>query len=243
MEENHPIEELMVTAMNSIKDMIDANTIVGDPIKALDNTVIIPISKVGFGFAAGGSEFTGETINYYNRKEKEENVKYRLPFGGGSGAGVNIMPIAFLIVQNDSVKLLEASHSSVLDKLVGYIPDAMEKINGFIKKKMDSNNDDIDDDFDDFDDDLDQDDDFEEDDDLEDDEWLDEEDDVNFNSSKSDESSENDFIDEDDEPKKRRDNNVKEVQKKEVNQIIDNGKGRTKKLEEKIKEIKKDSTK
>ena len=57
MEENHPIEELMVTAMNSIKQMIDANTIIGAPIKALNNTTIIPISKVGFGFAAGGSEF------------------------------------------------------------------------------------------------------------------------------------------------------------------------------------------
>lgn len=88
MEENHPIEELMVTAMDSIKQMIDANTIIGEPIKALNNTVIIPISKVGFGFAAGGSEFNDETLNSYNKREKEEHVKYRLPFGGGSGAGV-----------------------------------------------------------------------------------------------------------------------------------------------------------
>ena len=137
MEDNHPIEELMVTAMDSIKQMIDANTIIGEPIKALNNTVIIPISKVGFGFAAGGSEFNDETLNSYNKREKEEHVKYRLPFGGGSGAGVNITPVAFLVVQNDNVKLLEASHSSVLDKLVEYIPDAVEKINGIIKRKMD----------------------------------------------------------------------------------------------------------
>ena len=108
MEENHPIEKLMVTAMNSIKDMIDVNTIIGEPINALNNTVIIPISKVGFGFAAGGSEFTDEAINSYNKKEKEENIKYRLPFGGGSGAGVSITPVAFLIVQNDNVKILDA---------------------------------------------------------------------------------------------------------------------------------------
>lgn len=137
MEDNHPIEELMVTAMDSIKQMIDANTIIGEPIKALNNTVIIPISKVGLGFAAGGSEFNDETLNSYNKREKEEHVKYRLPFGGGSGAGVNITPVAFLVVQNDNVKLLEASHSSVLDKLVEYIPDAVEKINGIIKRKMD----------------------------------------------------------------------------------------------------------
>ena len=138
MEMKHPIDGLMVTAMNSIKEMIDVNTIIGDPIQALNNTVIIPISKVGFGFAAGGCEFNDETVNSYNRKEKEENINYRLPFGGGSGAGVNITPVAFLIVQNDSVKLLEATHSSVLDKLVEYVPDAIEKINQLFNKKLDN---------------------------------------------------------------------------------------------------------
>lgn len=117
--------------------MIDVNTIIGEPIQALNNTVIIPISKVGFGFAAGGSEFNDETVNSYNRKEKEENIKYRLPFGGGSGAGVNITPVAFLIVQNDTVKLLEATHTSVLDKLVEYVPDVIDKINQLFNKKLD----------------------------------------------------------------------------------------------------------
>lgn len=140
MGEEHPIEKLMITAMNSIKDMIDVNTIIGEPIKALNNTVIIPISKVGFGFAAGGSEFNGETVNSYNRREKEENINYRLPFGGGSGAGVNITPVAFLIVQNDTVKLLEATHVSVLDKLVEYVPDVIDKINQLFNKKLDDKN-------------------------------------------------------------------------------------------------------
>lgn len=141
MEENHPIEELMVTAMNSIKQMIDVDTIIGQPIKALDNTVIIPISKVGFGFAAGGSEFNDETVNLYNKKEKEENIKYRLPFGGGSGAGVSINPVAFLIVQDNNVKLLEASHISALDKLVEYVPDVIEKVSNLIKRKIDNEKD------------------------------------------------------------------------------------------------------
>lgn len=84
MNEQHPIENLMVTAMNSIQDMIDVNTIIGEPIETSNNIVIIPISKVGFGFAAGGSEFKGETIDEYTKKEKEEAIQYRLPFGGGS---------------------------------------------------------------------------------------------------------------------------------------------------------------
>ena len=84
----HPIEGLMTTAMNSIQDMIDVNTIIGEPIHADNNIVIIPVSKVTFGFAAGGSEFNGETIDEYSKKNKEEQIQYRLPFGGGSGAGV-----------------------------------------------------------------------------------------------------------------------------------------------------------
>ncbi len=82
----HPIEGLMTTAMNSIKDMVDVNTIIGEPIQTSNNIVIIPISKVSFGFASGGSEFKGETIDEYSRKDKEEEIQYRLPFGGGSGA-------------------------------------------------------------------------------------------------------------------------------------------------------------
>ena len=82
----HPIENIMTTAMNSIKDMIDVNTIIGEPIETSNNYVIIPISKVSFGFAAGGSEFSSETLNEYKKVDKEENIEYSLPFGGGSGA-------------------------------------------------------------------------------------------------------------------------------------------------------------
>lgn len=87
----HPIEGLMLTAMNSIKDMIDVNTIVGDPIQTSNNIVVIPISKVSFGFVSGGSEFKGETVDEYNKKDKDEQIQYRLPFGGGAGAGVSVI--------------------------------------------------------------------------------------------------------------------------------------------------------
>ena len=132
----HPIEGLMLTAMNSIQDMIDVNTIIGEPIETSNNMVIIPISKVGFGFAAGGSEFRGETLDEYTRKEKEEQVQYRLPFGGGSGAGVSISPIAFLVVSPNNVKLLPVNHSSAVDRLIDYVPDLMDKVNCYLNKTM-----------------------------------------------------------------------------------------------------------
>ena len=222
MEMKHPIDGLMVTAMNSIKEMIDVNTIIGDPIQALNNTVIIPISKVGFGFAAGGCEFNDETVNSYNRKEKEENINYRLPFGGGSGAGVNITPVAFLIVQNDSVKLLEATHSSVLDKLVEYVPDAIEKINQLFNKKLD--NEIKEEEIEDYDDDLD---------------WDDEEDFENedFN----DENEEDDYI-------KDSESNNKNVEYNENEDFYNEAYGRdssNKKIKEKIikKQINKENEK
>ena len=133
----HPIEGLMVTAMNSIQDMVDVNTIIGEPIHADNNIVIIPISKVSFGFAAGGSEFAGETVNEYNRKDKEEQINYRLPFGGGSGAGVSINPIAFLVINNNNVKLMPVNHSSSIDKLLDYVPDLFEKASKIMNKCLD----------------------------------------------------------------------------------------------------------
>ena len=129
----------MNTAMSSIKDMIDVDTIIGEPISTGIDTLIIPISKVSFGFAAGGSEFKGETINEYSKREKEEQVQYRLPFGGGSGAGVNIDPVAFLVVSNGIVKLLPVTHDSYVDKLIDYVPDLLDKSGDFIKNLKDKN--------------------------------------------------------------------------------------------------------
>lgn len=135
----HPIEGLMTTAMNSIQDMIDVNTIIGEPIETTNNVVIIPISKVSFGLAAGGSEFKGETIDEYTKRDKEEEIQYRLPFGGGSGAGVSINPIAFLVVQEEGVRLLPVNYTSALDKLLDYVPDIMDKVNGIANKMLKEN--------------------------------------------------------------------------------------------------------
>ena len=125
----HPIENLMITAMSSIQNMVDVNTIIGEPIETQVGITIIPISKVSFGFAAGGSEFRGETLKEYNKKDKDEEIQYKLPFGGGAGAGVSINPVAFLVVQEGSVKLMPVDHDSCLDKILDYVPDLMQKLN------------------------------------------------------------------------------------------------------------------
>lgn len=134
--ENHPIEGLMKSAMDSIQNMVDVNTIIGEPIETSNNMVIIPISKVCFGFAAGGSEFKGETVDEYKKKEKEEEIQYRLPFGGGSGAGVSITPVAFVVITQDSIKLMPVEHASTIDKLLDYVPDFMEKANAIANKTL-----------------------------------------------------------------------------------------------------------
>lgn len=126
---NHPIDSLMVTAMSSLRDMIDVNTIVGDTVETPDGTVIIPVSKVCFGFAAGGSEFNSNKIN----KFVEE---YKLPFGGGSGAGVKISPIAFLVVKDGVIKLLTIDADRPLDKLVDALPDLVNKIVDTVDKSL-----------------------------------------------------------------------------------------------------------
>ena len=141
MKENHPIEGLMLTSMSSIRDMVDVNTIIGEPIEGIDGMTIVPISKVSFGFAAGGSEFTAETMEGYSKKDEEESVQYRLPFGGGAGAGASINPVAFLVIQNGNARLLPMEHASSVDRLIDYVPDLIEKVNQMFNKKMQLQND------------------------------------------------------------------------------------------------------
>ncbi len=131
----HPIEALMEITMNNIQDMVDVNTIIGAPIDINENISIIPISKVCFGFVAGGSEFSGETIEEYNRKDKDEEIIYKNPFGGGSGAGVNITPVSFMVINNGNIKLMPVEYCSTIDKIADYIPDVVEKLEKIMTNK------------------------------------------------------------------------------------------------------------
>lgn len=127
----HPISDLISTALQSIKEMIDVNTIVGEPVETADGTTIIPISRVAFGFGAGGSDFSSKKSQDKEKEKEGENFM----FGGGSGAGVTINPVAFLVVNSDGVKLLPInSGEGAVDKLVSYIPDAFEKLNDLFSK-------------------------------------------------------------------------------------------------------------
>ncbi|NMB96502.1 MAG: sporulation protein YtfJ [Clostridiaceae bacterium] len=136
----HPIEGLMKTAMESIKEMVDVNTIVGDAVQAPDGTVIIPISKVSFGFASGGGEYSKKnTSKESDSNEGNDEGKYsaeKYPFAGGSGAGVSINPVAFMVVGNGKIKLLPVYVNSSLEKMLDLIPELLNKATGDAKKKI-----------------------------------------------------------------------------------------------------------
>ncbi len=120
---DRPINNLMDTTLDKLKQMVDVNTVIGTPITTLDGTTIIPVSKVVYGFASGGSEFN-------SKKPDSENL-----FGGGSGAGVTITPIAFIAVSNGEAKLLNISaYSDAQDRAVGSIPEIIDKITALFKK-------------------------------------------------------------------------------------------------------------
>jgi sporulation protein YtfJ len=133
---NHPIQGLMTTAMENLKQMIDVNTIIGDPVETPDGSVILTVSKVGFGFAAGGSEFMmdGKSNTSQQQASSQPQVSEH-PFGGGSGGGVSITPIAFLVVNSSGVKLLHLDESTHLyEKILDVAPQAIEKIQAMLKK-------------------------------------------------------------------------------------------------------------
>ena len=115
--EKHPIESLMGTSMESIREMVDVNTVVGDPVQTQDGSTIIPISKVSFGFVAGGGEYAGGMPPQQD-----------MPFAGGAGAGVTVSPMGFLVCSSGGVRLLSASCASPIERMVEMLPQALESI-------------------------------------------------------------------------------------------------------------------
>ncbi|GAA0177194.1 hypothetical protein SH2C18_04650 [Clostridium sediminicola] len=117
------IDSIINITMENLRKIIDVNTIIGDPIET-ENTIIIPISKVCLGFASGGSN-----VNL------ENNSSENLPFAGGSGSGVSIKPIAFLVIRENTVRLLPMDQKNTYDKLVDQIPNAIDMITKFFDKE------------------------------------------------------------------------------------------------------------
>jgi len=137
---SHPIENIMKTTMENIKDMIDVNTVVGNPVNTASGATIIPLSKVSFGFVSGGGEY-GEnkekpqgmtTVNAGSQSEQN-------PFAGGSGAGVSVSPVAFLIVAGDQIKLLAVDHDTTLDRVVELVPQLISDVQNIMAKSKDIN--------------------------------------------------------------------------------------------------------
>ncbi|BAU29238.1 sporulation protein YtfJ [Aneurinibacillus soli] len=134
----HPIQGLMKTAMENIREMVDVNTIIGDPIETPDGSVILPVSKVGFGFAAGGTEFESYKDGTHQQNSQsgvmhgnsmQSGEEKGFPFGGGSGGGISITPVAFLVVNRDGIRTVSLREDVHLyDRLLDMAPAAFDKI-------------------------------------------------------------------------------------------------------------------
>ena len=120
----HPIQGLMNVTMDKIRQMADSNTIIGKPIQTEDGTTILPVSKVSFGFASAGTDFDGK------------NAANKDLFGGGSGAGVNIQPVAFLVVKDGCVRTIQLSDgSNTVDRALTMLPELVDKVSALLKKE------------------------------------------------------------------------------------------------------------
>ena len=118
----HPIDNMMQTTLESIRGMVDVNTVVGAPVTGGKGTTIIPISKVSFGFIAGGGEYAAED-------GKSRPIPTDMfPFAGGTGAGVSVQPVGFLVVDDKSVKMLPAQTSGAMERMVELLPQLMSDL-------------------------------------------------------------------------------------------------------------------
>ena len=117
------LPNMLENTISKIRELVDVNTVVGQPITTQDGVTIIPVSKVSVGFGGGGSDFVSKNVNH------QEN-----PFGGGAGGGVKVTPIAFLIVKEGSVRMLPvaAPANTTADRLVEMVPDVLDKVSAFI---------------------------------------------------------------------------------------------------------------
>ena len=126
---NHPLNEMITSSMAKIKDMIDVNTVIGDPITTPDGVMLIPITKVSVGYGGGGSDFV--TKNYPANRDNA--------FGGGAGAGVTITPMAFVVIRGESVRMLPIAEpaSTSVDRIVEMVPDILDRVEALLRKPQD----------------------------------------------------------------------------------------------------------
>ncbi|MCL2857325.1 MAG: GerW family sporulation protein [Oscillospiraceae bacterium] len=127
-QQQHPISDFTQSALNSLRSLVDVNTIVGEPITTGEGIVIIPISKVSFGYCSGGSDLP---------TEKPKDL-----FGGGTGGGVTIQPLAFLVINGGDVSLLQMQTAeNTADRIVNAVPGLLDKVIGMVKKSKEKDDD------------------------------------------------------------------------------------------------------
>lgn len=130
---DHPIGELMQTAMSSIRDMVDVNTVIGEPVVTASGATIIPISKVSFGYMTAGGD-----VSCREKHHRQAEESGALPFAGGSGAGVSVQPVGFLVVSGDNVRMLPAQSLTVADRMVELLPGVVEDVRSLLSKPRDA---------------------------------------------------------------------------------------------------------
>ena len=125
--DKHPIGDIMETTMKNIKEMVDVNTIVGDPIVTADGITLIPVSTVSFGFTSGGTDFHGK-----NKPADAANS-----FGGGVGAGVRITPVAFVVVKGESARMMSIAPppTTTIERVIETVPDVIDKVTDFVNNR------------------------------------------------------------------------------------------------------------
>ena len=126
----HPLSDMMGENVTKIRDLVDANTVIGDPIRTPEGVTILPVSKIKVGYAGGGSDFA--TKNYPANKPNT--------FGGGSGVGVTVTPVAFLVIKGESVRVLPVAEpaSGSMERLVEMLPELIDQLGAFVKKKVET---------------------------------------------------------------------------------------------------------
>ena len=129
MSQNLP--NMLDSTIAKIREMLNANSVVGEPIVTAEGVTIIPISKLSVGFGGGGSDFVSKNANHH------EN-----PFGGGVGAGVKVTPIAFLIIKDGCVRMMPVAEpaNTTVDRLIEMVPDTLDRVASFIDSRKEKNN-------------------------------------------------------------------------------------------------------
>lgn len=119
------LPNMLESTIQKIKEMVDVNSVIGEPITTPDGVTIIPVSKVSVGFGGGGTDFAAKNTSSEN------------PFGGGVGGGVKVSPVCFLIVKDGNVRMMPVATpaNSTADRIVEMVPDTLDKISAFIDSR------------------------------------------------------------------------------------------------------------